>query len=218
MLDIFFQWLGPITIAYFFIVYSYAYFQTNKTIITRRSPVNSQAFSLFAIWSTLGALNSFYVWAIVAGLGYTTLACWGICTVCINEYMKKKIRNDISLITAWQDALDLASDPISVYDERGKPVIWNQSLAEITGYSHKEVVEYWTKNGEVSSLLYRGKELDRVREKLSHIHESGGYANEPFTLTSKSGEIITLTWCTKPYKRGSIRKGQRTGIPLETNT
>jgi PAS domain S-box-containing protein len=218
LIDLFFQFLGPLTIVYFFFVYSFAYYRTNHTIISQRLPVNSTAFTLFAIGSTLWATNAFRsAWvaqdfngSFVAWLGYLVLACWGIATVIINEYIKRRIKRDISMHSAWHDMLDYTDAPMSLYDKFGKPIIWNKALADLTGYSHREVTHYWQEHWEILTLLYKWDELERVRECLQSL--GTGYQDAPFTLVTKSGIEKTVHWTTQPYHEWSIRKAR---IPPE---
>lgn len=207
----FMQYFEYFSITYFLTVYSYAYFRTIQTVVKKRTPVNSVAFSLFAVGSTLGGINAYYDGSMAPTVGYGLLACWGIGTVVVNEYTKRKIRHDFDMHGAWQDIIDYTEMPLSLYDKKGRPIVWNNALTKITGYSHKEVSQYFEAHGEIVSLLYEGEELERVRTHLASLEKTGGYENTSFILRTKSGEHVSIAWTTKPYHGGSIRKGSVIG-------
>jgi len=77
--------------------------------------------------------------------------------------------------------------PVVRYNKDGFPVLWNNKMAEETGYSYKEILAYYQKNGDIMGLFYTGENLVKVREHLAHVSKSGeGYVNVAFTMNAKS--------------------------------
>ncbi|MCK9272279.1 GGDEF domain-containing protein [Candidatus Gracilibacteria bacterium] len=97
--------------------------------------------------------------------------------------------------------------PFASYNSKGKPVIWNEKMEQETGYTLKEVLEYYNEHGEIMSLLYKGEELERVKRYLKKVKDEGiGYSKVAFTMTTKSGELKTFLWTTEPNGQGGTNR------------
>lgn len=115
----------------------------------------------------------------------------------------EKFLNHIKVLALILDYLIIFSpNPLSFY--RGKePLIFSESYCKITWYSKEELFEYYSENGELTSLLYKGEDLEKVNEFVKKANESGnvgsGYDGVFFTLTTKSGKRINIPWTNHIY-------------------
>lgn len=97
--------------------------------------------------------------------------------------------------------------PVVRYNKEWKPILWNKKMEEETWYCIKEVLDYFEKNSELMSLLYKWKNLDKVNTYLNEIEKTWKwYKNVAFTMNTKSWDEKTFLWTTlADWNRWTIR-------------
>lgn len=114
-----------------------------------------------------------------------------------DDYQEDYIESKITLLKMFEDF----HEPVSYYDKNEKPLLWNDKMAEETGYSFDEVTAYYDeiiqktnekgqiyfeKRWEIISLLYRWKNYDKAMKYLNTLKVTKQwYKNITFTLTRK---------------------------------
>lgn len=76
------------------------------------------------------------------------------------------------------------SIPISIY-QGNTPILLNNAFLVLSGYSMEQVMTYYEEYGEVTTLFYKGKDLEDVKSKFTTIEavHRAGYKNIEFTMT-----------------------------------
>ncbi len=84
--------------------------------------------------------------------------------------------------------IHFSSMPVSIY-KWSEPRLLNKSFLDLCWYSEKEIRSYYKAFWSVNWLLYKWKNLDKVKEALAYLKENWytwtWYQDVDFTLTSK---------------------------------
>lgn len=111
--------------------------------------------------------------------------------------------------------------PVSKYDKKWKPIVWNKALEETTWYSREEVLETWEKAPEwerevaIMKLLYKWDNYNKVKSFVDNVDTTWWYT-EAFTMNRKDWTEVTLLWTTIPdWKWWTIRTAKELTDPIE---
>lgn len=97
----------------------------------------------------------------------------------------------------------------SVYDLKGKALLFSPKLLEILGYTKEEVFVYQREKGEIVTLFYPDiEERERINAYLSELKEKGQAYEATFFPRRKDGKKIALHFNTIPRKN---KKGEVIG-------
>lgn len=177
-------------------LYGFAYLKTIKRVQKEYMKIDVKSFSTFSLTSGGMVLVNGFIPGSVVYLESFLLAGYTVMLHLKNVVNDKHKTSDND---ALNDALKLNPIPTSRYDISGKTLVWNAALEKETGYRHTEVNTYFEKHGEIMSLLYKGKNLEKVQKYLELLQDTWvGYKNVTFTLNAKSGEEKTFLWTTQP--------------------
>lgn len=183
-------------------LYFLAYYWTIRNIKNNYMPINAQSFAIF--WATswgMAIVNWFVPWSLLyfesfllaftaVWLYYYNNYKWNIYT---SEEANKK---NLEIIREWADAFPF---PVVNYWHNWEPIIWNKEMEKETWYTFEEVLDYYYKNLDVMTLLYKWEDLEKVETYLYQIKNKtlDWYKDVTFTLTTKNWLKKTFSWTTK---------------------
>jgi len=88
-----------------------------------------------------------------------------------------------------EKAINAQIDTFFVFNpETGKPVVWNKSFVEISGYSDEEIMAM-----EAPGAWYHKKDLEKAAAAIGQIGEKG-YSTVGLSLQTKSGKAIPFEY------------------------
>lgn len=182
--------------------YGYAYRVQIMGQLKEKKRVNARSFATFwAISGMMTLLNGMVPGSVV----YFESFLLAFLSVGIDRHNEKHGKSpENGLFEKFANNIPL---PVVRYNKEGFPLIWNKQMEDETGYTHAEVAEYYKKNGDVMTLLYKWENLEKVRQYLKQIKESWeGYTNIAFTMTTASWEEKTFLWTTFPDGTGGTMR------------
>lgn len=98
--------------------------------------------------------------------------------------------------------------PSAIYKDNEFPRL-SESFVKMTGYTRKELEDYYKKHWEITTLLYKWEDLEEVIRETTANKESSsnkeGYKNKYFTMTTKDGTRIRIPWTNIMYNWISFR-------------
>ncbi|MGM0579416.1 MAG: PAS domain S-box protein [Bacteroidota bacterium] len=109
--------------------------------------------------------------------------------------------------TLTQDIIRNLPSAFFLFNEKGKHLLWNNQLEEITGYSHDEIASLSPPD------LYNGKEKEKVKYHINEVFEKGYTEVEAWLSTKNNGEVpLYFTASTIQYKSERCIFGTGTDI------
>lgn len=187
------NWTKLIQSLILWFLYWFAYLKTIWRIKNEHMKIDIKSFSTFSLTSWwMVFVNWFIPWSLVYLESF--LLAW----YAVYLHLKNTVNDKHNISDYLNDALNLNPIPTSRYDEKWKPIVWNHALEKETWYTHKEVVEYFEKHGEIITLLYRWENLKEVKQYLHLLQENWErYEDVAFTMTTKHWEEKTFLWTTQ---------------------
>ena len=173
-------------------LYGYAYFETVKRVKKDAMPIAVWSFAIFSLtswWMVL--INWFVPWSLVYFESF--LLAWYV----VYLHLKNKKEWKIQKFENFSEFIEENPLPVVRYNKEWKPILWNKRMEEETWYSYEEILEYYEKHWEVMRLLYKWKNLEKVKKYLDKIAKTWVlYKNIAFTMTTKYWEEKTFLWTT----------------------
>lgn len=187
---------------FLWLLYAWAYFSTIHKIRRKWMPIDIRSYSIFGWTSWVMWLLNWFVPGSLVYMESFTLAFTSVYLHLINQ--KKGVSYEDWLFEKFAENIPL---PVVRYNKEGKPLLWNKQMEKETWYSYSEILEYYKEHWDVMTLLYKGENLEKVKQYLNQIQQSWeGYINIAFTLTTKDWREVTFLWTTLPDgKWGTMR-------------
>lgn len=147
-------------------------------------PIDAMSFSIFAGTSGMMAvLNGFVPGSLVYMESFV------LASASVYLHMQNK-RQGIP----YKDGLfENFPWPVIRYNKDGCPLIWNKQMENEIGYNFSEVMKYYREKGEVTTLLFKWENLEKVQQLEANWEE---YMSIP--MTTKSWEEKTFPWTVIP--------------------
>lgn len=120
----------------------------------------------------------------------------------------QKLFNQIKIKALILDyMLKFNPNPIVFYDGK-TPIALSESYLKITSYSYEEIMYYFQKYWEITTLFYKWEDLEEVRDILENLKTKtilwAWYDGLEFTLTRKDKKRVRIPWSNHIYLHKNV--------------